>query len=130
MAKPIRRVVTSHDAEGRSTILADGPAPTVITSATNSTLTDHWETTQTPASKAGGEDASLRPVRPMPPKNGAIFRIVECPPDGERDFGGREAAFAAMGAAQALDHGNPRHPGFRITKTVDFVCAPRQFDGS
>src|SRR5215831_13312273 len=108
MPKPIRRVVTGHDAEGRSIILADGPAPTVMTSATNSTLTDLWETTQTPASNAGGEDASLRPVHLMPPKNGSIFRIVEFPPDGERNFGNREVAFTAMGAADALDHSNPR----------------------
>ena len=121
MAKPVRRVVTGHDAEGRSIILADGPAPTVMTSATSSTLTDLWETTQAPASNAGGEDASLRPVRLMPPKNGAVFRIVEFPPDRERSFGNREAAFAAMGAADALDHGNPRHPGFHKTNTVDCV---------
>ena len=121
MAKPIRRIVTGHDAEGRSIILADGPAPTVMTSATNTTLTDLWETTQTPASNAGGADASLRPVHLMPPKNGSIFRIVEFPPDSERSFGNRDAAFAAMGAADALDHGNQRHPGFHKTNTVDFA---------
>jgi hypothetical protein len=121
MAKPVRRVVTGHDAEGRSIILTDGPAPTVMTSATNATITDLWETTQTPASNSGGEDASLRPVHLMPPNNGSIFRIVEVPPDSERDFGNCEAAFAAMGAADVLDHGNSRHPGFHKTNTVDCV---------
>ena len=121
MAKPIRRIVTGHDAAGRSIILVDGPAPTVMTSATNPTLTDLWETTQTPASNAGGEDASLRAVHLTPPKNGSIFRVVEFPPDSERNFGDREAAFAAMGAADALDRGKPRHPGFHKTNTVD--CA-------
>jgi len=57
MAKAIRRVVTGHDAEGRSIILVDEPAPTVMTTATNSTLTDLWETAQSPASNAGSEDA-------------------------------------------------------------------------
>jgi hypothetical protein len=57
----------------------------------------------------------------VPPKNGAIFRIVDFPPDSERNFGNREAAFAAMGAADALDHSNPRHPGFHKTNAVDYV---------
>jgi hypothetical protein len=119
MAKPIRRVVTGHDAEGRSIILADGPATTVMTLATNSTCTDLWETTQTPASNAGGEDAALRPVHLLPPKNGSIFRIMEFPPDSERNLGILEAALTAIGTADAVDHGNPRHPGFHKTNTVD-----------
>ena len=121
MAKAIRRVVTGHDAEGRSIILVDGPAPTVMTTATNSTLTDLWETAQSPASNAGSEDASVRPVHLSPPKKGTIFRIVEFPPDSERNFGSREAAFTEIGAADALDRGKPRHPGFHKTNTVD--CA-------
>jgi hypothetical protein len=121
MAKRIRRIITWHDALGRSIILADGPAPTVMTSATSSTLTDLWETTQTPASNPSSEDASLRPVRLMPPKDGSIFRIVEFPPDSERNFGNREAAFTAMGAADALDRGAPRHSGFHKANTVDFL---------
>ena len=121
MAKPVRRIVTGHDAEGHSIILADGPAPTVMTMATNTTFTDLWETTQIPASNAGHEDASLRPVRLMPQKNGSIFRIVEFPPDSERNLANLEAALAAIGAADAVDHGTPRHPGFHKTNTVDCV---------
>jgi quercetin dioxygenase-like cupin family protein len=121
MAKPIRRIVTGHDSEGHSIILMDGPPPTVMTPATNVRLTDLWETTGMPASNAGSEDASLRPVRLIPPKNGSIFRIVEFPPDRDRKFDNREAAFAAMGAAHALDRGKPRHPGFHKTNTVDYA---------
>ena len=102
-------------------ILMDGPAPTVLTPVTYVHLTDLWETTGTPASNAGSDDASLRPVHLIPPKNGSIFRVVEFLPDGDRNFGNREAAFAAMGAAHSLDRDKPRHPGFHRTNTVDYA---------
>jgi hypothetical protein len=121
MAKPIRRVITGHDTNGRSIILADGSAPTVMTLATNTIFTNLWETTQIPASNAGCEDASLRPVHLMPPKNGSVFRIVEFPPGSERNLANLEAALAAVGAADAVDHGKPRHPGFHKTNSVDCV---------
>jgi hypothetical protein len=121
MVKPIRRIVTGHDADGRSIILMDGPAPTVLKPTPNLALTDLWETKATPASNAGDADATARPVHLTPPRHGSIFRVVEFPPDGERDYGNREAAFAAMGAAHALDREKPRHPGFHKTDTVDYA---------
>jgi hypothetical protein len=102
-AKPIRRIATGHGAEGRSIIIADGPAPKVMMQATKTTLTDLWEMTQTPASNADAEDASLRPVHLMPPKNGSIFRIVEFSPDSDRF-----PTFTAVGASDALDSDGSR----------------------
>ena len=79
----VRRVLTGHDAQGRSTFIADGEAPNVkeMASMPGLALTDLWETGGAPASNAGDKDAAARPVRLEPPKNGTILRIVEFPPD-------------------------------------------------
>jgi len=54
----VRRVVTGHDAEGRSTFIADGAAPNVkeIPALPGLALTDLRETGRAPASNAGDAD--------------------------------------------------------------------------
>ena len=56
-----------------------------------------------------------------PPPKGAIFRIVEFPPDRAPGGFDRKAAFAAMGAHHAMDPDASRHPGMHKTDTVDFA---------
>ena len=86
MARAIRRVVTGHNAAGKSIFVSDGPAPSVVQRGTGATVaTDLWETRSTPASNAGDEDPTIgHPYRLPPPKNGTIFRVVEYPPDAQR----------------------------------------------
>lgn len=123
MVKPIRRIVTGHDSDGHSIFLSDGPAPSVLRpqQSPNVGLTDLWETTETPASNAGRDDAAARPVHLIPPPRGSIFRVVEFPPDKERNYGDQAKVFAEYGAAHAMDHKAPRHPGFHKTDTVDYA---------
>ena len=123
MIKPIRRVVTGHDARGRSVIVSDGPSPHVLTipGRPDFGLTNLWVTDKAPASNAGTADAAARPVVLEPPRNGAIFRIVEFPPDQSPGGFDRKAAFAAMGADHAMDPSAARHPGMHKTDTVDFA---------
>jgi mannose-6-phosphate isomerase-like protein (cupin superfamily) len=119
----VRRVLTGHDAEGRSTFLADGLAPNVkeMASMPGLALTDLWETKGAPASNAGDADAAARPVRLEPPKNGTILRIVEFPPDSQwRDSADGREAFKSIGAGHAKD----RHSGdpmMHKTSTVDYI---------
>jgi quercetin dioxygenase-like cupin family protein len=123
MIKTIRRVVTGHDPRGRSVIVSDGPSPHVLTipGRTDFALTNLWVTDRAPASNAGNADAAARPVVLEPPKNGAIFRVVEFPPDQAPGGFDRKAAFAAMGADHAMDPSASRHPGMHKTDTVDFA---------
>ena len=81
----VRRVLTGVDQQGKSTFIADGPAPNVkeMASMPGLALTDLWETTSAPASNAGSADAAARPVRLEPPPKGTIFRLVEFPPDSQ-----------------------------------------------
>src|SRR5436853_1241688 len=84
MPKPIRRVVTGHTPEGRSTIIMDEPAPQVNPGATPDTgSTVLWVTDRAPASFGGNEDAAPADVRnPVPPpwRGGTIFRVVDLAP--------------------------------------------------
>jgi naringenin degradation protein FdeH len=123
MVKPIRRVVTGHDARGRSIFVSDGPSPHVLTipGRTDFALTNLWVSDGAPASNAGNADAAKRPVVLEPPPRGAIFRVVEFPPDQAPGGFDRKAAFAAMGAHHAMDPDASRHPGMHRTDTVDFA---------
>ncbi|HYN13581.1 MAG TPA: cupin domain-containing protein [Burkholderiales bacterium] len=119
----MRRVLTGHDADGKSTIIADGLAQNVkeMASMPGLALTDLWETSGAPASNAGGADAALRPVRLEPPKNGTLLRIVEFPPDSAWRSGadGREA-FNSIGAGHAQDRASS-DPMMHRTSTVDYI---------
>ena len=123
MIKPIRRVVTGHDARGRSVIVSDGLSPHVLTipGRTDFGLTNLWITDGAPASNAGNADAAARPVVLEPPRSGTIFRIVEFPPDRAPGGFDRAAAFKAMGAGHAMDPDASRHPGMHKTDTVDYA---------
>ena len=119
----VRRVLTGHDAEGRSTFIADGEAPNVkeMTAITGLALTDLWETGAAPASNTGDKDAAERPVRLEPPKNGTILRIVEFPPDSAwRGATDGSAGFKAIGAGHAQDKSSA-DPMMHKTSTVDYI---------
>jgi mannose-6-phosphate isomerase-like protein (cupin superfamily) len=119
----VRRVLTGHDADGRSIFIADGAAPNVkeMPSFPGLALTDLWETKGAPASNAGDADAADRPIRLEPPKNGTILRIVEFPPDSTRpkDADG-SAGFKAIGAGHAQDR-RSADPMMHKTSTVDYI---------
>ena len=129
MLKPVRRIVTGHDAQGRSIILSDEvsthtrPSPVYP----NRGLTDLWRTNETPASNAGDADNAAVEVVLNPPKNGSVFRFFQIPPDdtgegktAEEVQAAADATFAAMGAAHNRDP-NARHPNMHKTDSVDYI---------
>ena len=103
----VRRVLTGHDGQGRSSFIADGEAPNVkeMSAMPGLALTDLWETGGAPASNQGDKDAAARPVRLEPPKNGTILRIVEFPPDSAwRGATDGRAGFKAIGAGHSSEY--------------------------
>ena len=119
----VRRVLTGHDAEGRSTIIADGHAPNVkeMASMPGLALTDLWETAGAPADNDGHADAAARPVHLEPPKNGTLFRIVEFPPDSQwRHRADAREAFDSIAAGHAPDKSSA-DPMMHKTNTVDYI---------
>lgn len=124
--KPIRRIVTGHDAQGRSTIVSDEASPHVmaIHGIATHAVTDLWATNSTPARPEQGDPCSAQ-VRLAPPANGTVFRVVEFPPD--KDWMGAidtKAAFASMGesgTAALAAGGASRHPFMHATVSVDYA---------
>jgi hypothetical protein len=119
----VRRVLTGHTPDGKSTFMADGYAPNMkeMPSFPGLALTDLWETRGAPASNEGYADAADRPIKLEPPKNGTIVRIVEFPPDASRpkSADGSEG-FKAIGAGHAQDR-NSSDPMMHKTSTVDYI---------
>ncbi len=124
MAKQIRRVVTGHDAAGRSIFISDGSTPHVFSRSKGSAIVHElWQTERTPADNRGSADGIARGHRLPPPPNGSVFRVIEYPPDTERLAAiAREHALPDdSGRAEASDRNNPRHPGFHKTATIDYA---------
>jgi mannose-6-phosphate isomerase-like protein (cupin superfamily) len=125
MSKPPRRVVTGHNAEGKSVFIADAPTPHVFQRNPGSAIVmELWETQATPADNRGDADAIARGFRLPPPKNGSVFRIIDYPPDKERlqalatELAGPDDG---SGRKEAADKANPRHLGFHKTDSVDYA---------
>lgn len=125
MPKPIRRVVTGHNAAGRSVLVTDGPAPHVYRrSAGSAVVTELWETRSAPADNRDNAEVTDHPFRLAPPRNGTVFRVIEYPPDKQRIAAleqQRASADDGSGHGAAFDRGSPRHPGFHKTSSVDYA---------
>jgi quercetin dioxygenase-like cupin family protein len=74
--KPIRRVVTGTDDQGRSCVLFDSAAPNVNTHV-SARMTDLWVYPQVPAPISGNRDDGNLPFNFEPPHGGGHLRIVE-----------------------------------------------------
>ena len=117
-----RRVVTGHDAKGRSVVLMDGESlhGFFLEKAGGLQLTELWETRSSPADNSGAKDAAGHERRIEPVGSGTVFRIIEYPPDSERlKTLAPDSFFPKMGA-QATDRAERRHPGMHKTNTIDY----------
>jgi naringenin degradation protein FdeH len=78
-----RRIVTGHDASGKSVVLSDGPTPKTLDIGT-AAFHEVWITDAMPVPIAAEEpETTDRPVRVPPPANGVMVRYTEMPPGGE-----------------------------------------------
>lgn len=125
MAKPIRRVITGKDANGKAVAIVDAPATSVHHRAemgvTNTLL---WVTDSVPADLSVAEDAATRKIGIAPPRGGTIFRVVEFAPEKEitADFETRLKMMQAIGLApEGPSRERPRDPGMHRTPTIDYA---------
>jgi quercetin dioxygenase-like cupin family protein len=79
MAVQVRRVVTGHDANGRSVVKIDEVSKNVISSRPGQSACVVWTTESFPVNNTGEADEGLRQVGTTL-KNGTVFRIVEFGP--------------------------------------------------
>ncbi len=119
--RKVRRLVTGHHADGRSTVLMDGPAPNVKQRKAGNGSTLLWVTDETPASVSGSIDRAAREIGVPPPRRGTIFRIAEFPPGPGLPIE-NEALLRDFGIGADVARGPPpRHPAIHRTRTIDYV---------
>jgi naringenin degradation protein FdeH len=116
MATASRRIITGHDAQGKSIIVIDGP-PTPVGA--------YWLTDSTPVDNAAAGDAGQQVRKLEPPPEGSIFRFAAIPPEDPKvSHEERERQTAKMFAQIDAAHCRPdttRHPGMHKTRTIDYV---------
>jgi hypothetical protein len=125
--KPVRRIVTVDDTEGKSTAIADGPSPDVRTDPARPgyASTRIWVTDRTPARIQGVSETVHMPHTLEPPPGGSVCRVVTFPPERsylDRISAGDVAAFfQAMGSPRASTYSpDAPHPYMQKTATLDF----------
>jgi len=80
MSAPPRRIVTGHDASGKSVVLSDTPTPKTLDIGT-AAFHEVWITDRTPVDIPATEpEPTDRPVRTPPPANGVMVRYTEQAP--------------------------------------------------
>ena len=127
-ARPVRRIVTGHDRDGKAIVVSDAPVPHVRRSAHRPgvAFTNIWTTDHMPAEIYGSSDPVTQAMALEPPPRGSNFRFVEFGPEkgyiASVDAEAARAAFAGMGGAEhALTGGGAgQHPFMHRTKTVDY----------
>jgi hypothetical protein len=122
---PIRRIVTGHDAQGRSCIIEDGPSPAVrlVPERPGYRVTNLWRTVGSPAD-IGATDSILEHQGVAPPPGGTVIRIIDIPPEATDPAERKRLAAATFGQLFAdADHRleDKRHPGMHITESVDYA---------
>ncbi len=125
--RPLRRIVTGHNAEGKSVIIEDGPPRDLRTMPQRPgyQVANMWVTTDTPAD-INQPDLSAEHKGVAPPKRGTVVRIIDIPPEPE-DPEELERAVGAVFAAHFNDAQRevggekPKHPGMHRTDTVDYA---------
>jgi hypothetical protein len=129
--KPMRRVVTGHNAQGKSCVLYDSAAPNVRADAARpgGGMVEFWCFPSVPVDMAGDRDDGQPPFTHDPPQHGGFLRFVrslrvppgydpakdpdaiplhapvEDPVTGRGDKGGRQAGRSIVHRTRSIDYG-------------------------
>ena len=119
----IRRVVTTHTADGTAVVLSDDVATNVRVRANGGIVsTLLWTTDSTPATYSNADRGALT-IGTAPPAGGTVLRVVTFPPEDPAAAPVDQHAVAAeMGLAH--DGGGrraPRPPFMHATDSVDYA---------
>ena len=120
----MRRIITGHNAEGKSVITIDGP-PARSLSENEGGLYELWNTDGNEINTLDDIDRADSEVLLSPPVGGTKFRYFQINPTPEgvpADLieAATAAAFEKMGAAHhRVD--TTSHPAMHKTKTIDYI---------
>lgn len=114
--KPVRRIVTGEDSQGRSMILSDGPAPNVTLTRFASAAQVLWATGS--AAAVGDDPAPAGHPFGFHSEGGSLLRIADFPPDEEIDTANLAEFLAAN---HVLGERPGRHFWFHKTLSLDYA---------
>ena len=125
LPEPIRRIVTGHDAQGRSCIIEDGPSPAerFVEERPGYRSTNIWRTVGSPV-PIDAADSIAEHQGVAPPPNGTVIRIIDVPPEASDPAEQKRQAMATFGKLFAdAEHRSEdkRHPGMHKTESVDYA---------
>ena len=110
----IRRVVTGHDADGRSVVVYNDVHE-------YRRRVQIWTTEGSPADNSGEVvDAAQRETRLEAPPQGSMFWLVELPPVQELAPGAAAESAERLAKEGAVTHQDGR-PGMHTTRTIDYM---------
>jgi mannose-6-phosphate isomerase-like protein (cupin superfamily) len=130
MLRPIRRVVTIRDAEGKAVVGIDGPAGNVRVRQASGGLVSTllWVTDETPADIYGRADRADREIGVAPPARGSAFRIVDFPTTADSASLDSAAVIREMGISRGGTNAGgensgdkTRHPLMHRTRSIDYA---------
>jgi mannose-6-phosphate isomerase-like protein (cupin superfamily) len=106
MTKPARRVVTGHDAQGRSVVLSDGMPPNVRDKGTGVDFLEIWSTSGAPTLLEATEtEPTDGPLNVPPPRIGSKIRLND---------------FYPGHIGKLAPRADGRHPMMHRTRSVDY----------
>jgi quercetin dioxygenase-like cupin family protein len=119
---PTRRVVTTHDADGKAVILFDEHATNVRTRKESGiTGTLLWTTGSMPATYSNSDRGAVQ-IGTSPPPGSTIFRVVEFPPEVPINPADNAKVLAEMGLAPPSGGRRaPIHSHMHATDSVDYA---------
>ena len=120
--KPVRRVVTGHDAGGKAVILSDGPTPYVAQRGEGNVVSLMWITNESPVDVSSTADRANQKTGVPPPRNGSILRVVDFAPQANAEVKGidHHEILKQMGIDPATQ-GYQRHTFTHRTRSIDYA---------
>lgn len=114
--RPVRRIVTGENGNGKSLIISDGSTPHVTKTEFGVVAQVPWVTGE--AAATGSEPVPAGRELGFHSEHGSILRIVDFPPDDTYDT---ESVKDFLDANDVRDTESPRHFWFHKTQSLDYA---------
>jgi mannose-6-phosphate isomerase-like protein (cupin superfamily) len=120
--RPVRRVVTGHDEQGKAVVLMDGPTPYVNQRGEGNVVQLLWLTNETPADLSHSRDGANQKTGVPPLPNGSTLRVVDFAPQASAEVKGidHHEILKQMGIDPATQ-GYQRHAFTHRTRSIDYA---------